>query len=630
MTARPPDHLFAPFVLFALFALWAPLPAQEPDTVRLRDVVVTATRSPVPTRQVGSSVDRLGPGELRRRQINSLREALQLLPGGPVLASGGAGAVTSLFLRGVASSQTLLLIDGVRMNDANANAGILLGGADLGGLGTLELVRGPQSTLYGGAAIGGLISLDAIPGSGPAWAEADLEGGTFSTWHGRVTGSGSAGRLGISASLSANGTENERRPNDWHQRTQMARLDYRVSSTLQAGATFRGWQQEYTSPGDLRTTNTTPVGTTMFRSSLGTLWVEATPHRIWHSKLLGGFAWQRLRDTSRFDGFESVFVQRHRRRVLDWQNTLSLGNATVLAGINREWSTLESDTVPAEERLWGVFGEARVRFASVVLTAGLRTDDYNTFADAWTYRLTGAWWWDRAGAKVRASLGTGFMPPSIGARFGDTFLAPNPGIRPERSRGLDVGVDREFGPWGRVGVTWFHNTLKDLIAFESAPFPEKGRLVNLQRARTWGVELTGRVTTGPADLVVAYTLLSARNLSEPDTAPTRLIRRPRHTLSADIAVTPRPGTSAGAGLYALLDRVDSDFNQFPAEPVNPGDFATVRLYATQDIGSWLTLRVRVDNALDRLYEPVYGFPALGRTVTASGSVRIQRFRPVPR
>lgn len=598
--------------------------AQTRDSTRLEELVVTATRSPTPLHAVGSSADLLLPGELKRRQLFSLRDALQLAPGGVVLGNGGPGAVSSLFLRGVSSSQTLFLVDGIRVNDANTNAGSFLGGVDLAGLGRLEIVRGPQSTLYGGAAIGGVVSLDAARGEGPARGVAEVEGGSFESWRGRLSANGGTETFRLAASLTANATENQRRPNDWDQRTQLLRVDYRVGSRLETGATLRGLQQNYTSPGDLRTTNTTPEGTTTFENNLATLWLEAKPIDQWRSRLTLGGQEQYTKGTGRFNGGDEFsFTLGNSRRVLDWQNTLLVSSRTMLvAGINREWSSATSDGESLDERLFGVYAEAAITpLEALAITAGVRSDNYNTFDDAITWRGTGAWRIASSGTKLRASYGTGFMPPSLAARFGSVFQEPNPGIRPERSRGWDAGIDQVVAD-GRatLGVTWFHNSLKDLIGFEGADFPAKGRNVNVDRARTQGVEASVRVNAGPVDARLAWTILSAVSLSETDPALERLIRRPRHTLSGDAGVDLGTRALVGFGILVVAGRQDTDFNSFPSIRVDPGDYAVARLYGSFEAGRGISLRARVENLFDSRYEPVYGFPGLGRSVAGSVGV----------
>jgi len=610
--------------LLVTLVLAAPLAAQTRDSTRLAELVVTATRSPTPLPAVGSSTDVFRPGELGRRQLFSLREALQLAPGGVVLGTGAPGAVASLFLRGVSSSQTLFLVDGIRVNDANTSAGSFLGGADLSGLGRLEIVRGPQSTLYGGAAIGGVVSLDAARGEGHVRGEAEVEGGSFESWRGRLSARGQSGKLGVAASFTVNGTENQRRPNDWDQRTQLVRADYRMGRRLEAGATFRGLQQTYTSPGDLRTSNTTPEGTTTFDNQLATVWIEATPGERWWSRLTVGGQEQYTRGTGRFNGGDEFsFALDNSRRILDWQNTVRMtSRATLIAGINREWSTATSDGESLDERLFGVYGEAALApLPQLSLTAGVRSDNYNTFDDAVTWRATGAWRIESSGTKLRASYGTGFMPPSLAARFGSVFQEPNPEIRPERSRGWDAGIDQELaGGKVALGVTWFHNSLKDLIGFEGADFPERGRNINIDRARTRGLEASARLDAGPIDARVAWTILSAVSLSEPDPALQRLIRRPRHTLSGDAGVDLGSRAVAGFGILVVAGREDTDFNSFPSLRVDPGDYAVARLYGSLDAGRGVSVRGRVENLFDSRYEAVYGFPGLGRSVVVSAGI----------
>jgi vitamin B12 transporter len=611
--------------LAGALALARALPAQVHDSTRLKEIVVTATRAPTPIGSLGSSADLFRSGELARRQLGSLREALQLAPGGTVLVTGAPGGVASLFLRGVSSSQTLFLVDGIRVNDADASVGSFLGGADLTPGDRIEVVRGPQSTLYGGAAIGGVVALDAERGEGPAHGMVEAEGGSFGSWRGRLFAEGGGGKVGWSAAFTANGADNQRRPNGWDQRTELARLDDRLSGSLRVGGTFRGLQQSFTSPGDIRTTNTTPAGTTTFENNLATLYLEATPASGWRSRLTAGAQEEFTRSTSRFNGGpESAFARTNTRRVLDWQNTASLGAAArAVAGVNREWSTVESGGASEDERLLGLYVEAELTpLHSLSLTGGIRNDDYNSFGHAATWRLTGAWRVERSGTKLRASYGTGFMPPSLDARFGSAFQKPNPDIRPERSRGWDVGADQVLlSGRGSVSATYFRNSLRDLIGFQGATFPELGMSVNVDRAVTSGLEISGRIASGPADARVAYTLLSAKSLSEPDSSMVRLIRRPRHTLSTDILFATSGRTTVGAGVLAVLDREDTDFNSFPARRVDPGDYAVTRVYASWDVSHRVTLRVKADNLFDRRYEPVYGFPALGRSVSGLAEVR---------
>ncbi|MCX6945460.1 MAG: TonB-dependent receptor plug domain-containing protein, partial [Opitutales bacterium] len=134
------------------------------DPLPLGQFVVSASRTPQDPKFVASSVTTLALADLAAAQVTDLRTALSAQAGVGVVSSGAVGGQTSVFLRGSNSYQTLFIVDGVRMNDRAALYSNFLGGADLAGLGRIEVLRGPQSTLYGSSAMGGVIVLDTARG----------------------------------------------------------------------------------------------------------------------------------------------------------------------------------------------------------------------------------------------------------------------------------------------------------------------------------------------------------------------------------------------------------------------------------------------------------------------------------
>jgi vitamin B12 transporter len=240
------------------------------------------------------------------------------------------------------------------------------------------------------------------------------------------------------------------------------------------------------------------------------------------------------------------------------------------------------------------------------LTAGLRNDDHDTFGRATTGRATAAWLVAGRRAKLRASYGTAFRAPSFLDLYGQSsFYVGNPNLRAEKARGWDAGVDLYFAEnRGTLGVTWFDTRLNNLITFDFGVFP--GTVRNVERARTRGVEVAANYVPRPGtELRLAYTWLEADNLSQRN----RLLRRPRHSGSADVWHDFGRGISAGAGLAFAADREDVHASTFGR--INAEDYVVARLFAAWEVSARVTLKARIENLLNERYEQVHGFPQPG-------------------
>src|SRR5580692_11270563 len=180
------------FAALALIQIRADYPSGTAPQ-QLVPFVVTATRTPAAPQTLGTVVDSISAVDLARRQISSLKDALGGVPGAPAFASGQSGGVTSIFLRGADSNQTLFLVDGIRFSDPNTDYSVFLGGALVGAGDCIEIAHGPQSTLYGGEAIGGVVSLRAQKGAGAPTEQVSAEAGSFGTVDGSASVQGAQG-----------------------------------------------------------------------------------------------------------------------------------------------------------------------------------------------------------------------------------------------------------------------------------------------------------------------------------------------------------------------------------------------------------------------------------------------------
>lgn len=590
--------------------------AATETTVTLDDLVVTASRTPQARDQVASSVTVIRPGELAEREINSLGDALRSVPGVSVLQTGGAGGVTSLLMRGSKAAQTLFLVDGVRFTDTNTSYASWLGGFAPAAFDRIEVLRGPQSTLYGGAAMGGVVSVGLARGAGAPSGEITAEAGSFQTLRGALAAQGESGDFAYALSASALETDNDRADNEARLANYAVRLDYRVSAATAVGATFRYLDSYYKDPNDIRTFNTTPISNNDLTSSLMTVFAELTPGEAWSARITAGVQKQSYDNDGSFSGFPSPYSTDTTREMFDWQNTVTVSPAvTVVAGASYERSEFTDGGVYPDDTLKSVYAQAEWQAAADLrLGAGLRYDDYSSFGDVVTGRVTASKRVAATGTRWHATVGTSFLPPSLSQRYGSAFTAASPGIQPEKSTGWDAGFEQTLIEKKlMLDVTYFDNTYKNLIAYQGAPFPALGNYRNLGRAQASGVETTLQATpTEQFTATATWTYLDATD----DTTGARLDDRPRHTFAADVTWRPMASWVIGAGVHGASDRRATDFNAFPSVQINPGDYAVARLYASWRVSDRLTLRARVENLLNRSYEETYGFPSAGAAAYA--------------
>jgi vitamin B12 transporter len=612
--ARPARRslLACAFAALALIQIRADdSPAAPPQ--QLGPYIVTATRTPAAPQTLGTVVDSISAADLARRQISSFNDALGGVAGAPTFTSGAAGAVTSIFLRGANSNQTLFLVDGIRFSDPNTDYSVFLGGATVGAGDRLEVVHGPQSTLYGGEAIGGVVSLRAQKGSGAPTGQVSAEAGSFGTVDGSAGAQGAQGPWAYNVSASGGHTHNARPNNSFNSGNVVLRLDRTLTNAVSVGGTLRGFNSVYGDPGN-RFTNA--VGSFERENNwLGTLFAEIKPCEYYSSRITLGGQDRRLVSVSSSTGRPpAVTILTNRRAVLDWQNTIVLPASNRLtAGLTTEENTTRNTgfgAIDQRQKLFAVFAEDEWSpVKNVFLTGGLRRDHFDTFGNATTGRATAAWLVVPKTLKLRASYGTGFRSPSFLDLYAKSaFYNGNPNLQPEHARGWDTGVDYYLPEnRGTLSATYFRTDFHDLIVST----PNFSSETNVDQARTRGVELSAKVALPNAtEVQLAYTYLEATDL----TTQTRLLRRPRNSASADVWHDFGSGVSAGVGLKEVDHRADINAQTFA--PVEDPDYALVRVYAAWQATKSLALKVRVENALDKQYEEVNGYPALGFGVFA--------------
>lgn len=582
--------------------------------------VVTPTRTSIAATSAGSSVTVITGEEITAGRQLSVAEVLRNVEGLNVVRQGGPGGLTSVFLRGANSQHTKVLLDGIPMNDpSNATRGFDFSTLQVDNIERIEVVRGPQSLLYGSDAIGGVINIVTKRGEGPLSVQANLMGGSFGTHSESVHASGGNDRFyysltgsyhhtdGISAASEALGnTELDA----YAKSNVVGRFGWTPSDLLNVDYVFRYVDAEAEIDGFSFITG-------LPFDALGSNLTQAFHQRIQlQSFLFDGLIEQKVGfnfvQYDREDTGPAAFVPSfsgHTREVDYLANMQLLDNNVLSVGANY----LEEDAASGgffgnpqvAQNLAGVFVQDQVTlWDRWYTTLGARWDDHSSAGGASTYRVTTLYDVPCIGGAFHGTLGTGFRAPALAENL---FQFGNPNLRPERTRGWDVGWRQEFCS-GQVSVdaTYFRNDFEDLIVFDFGTFS----LENVGRARSSGVEVVGKWYVTPCWTVTgSYTRTDTRNL---DTG-FELDRRPQDKATAGL-IGSLPDGRADVRAYLLYvgDRRDRIFRL--------DDYVTVNLALTYRPRCQHELFVRLDNLFDADYEEVRGYGVPG--IAAYGGVRL--------
>lgn len=581
-------------------------------------VVVTATRVEMPMASVGSSITVVDREQLTERQCSSMVQALRAVPGLDVVQSGGGAGTVSTFIRGAKSEQTLVLVDGVPLNDAaGLGRGADLSQVPVENVERIEVLRGPQSTLYGADAIGGVINIITKKGSGPASGEASAEAGSFNTFNEKAEVHGGNARYNYSAGASRQDSQgissaNEKNGNtekDGYGRTEAStRLGWTPVEEFEASGLARWNHARYDydgyANGVLADTDDRGESDTLL------LYGEAKAKLVdglWRPRLGGSWVDQSRDDTSSLGNstFDSLLQK------LELQNDLYLGKANLVTlGLEAQQESAEStyEAMGYVDRFERQTARHQSLYAQDVLTTGPltttvggRLDDYDTFGTEDTWRAAPVYDITETGTRLRGSYGTGFKAPSL---FQLYSVYGSEDLNPEKSQGWDAGAEQDLMD-GKltVGATYFENQFDDMIDYNFVT----SKYGNVSKAEAKGVETF--VTAKPVkDLSVraSYTYTD----TEDKTTGQELLRRPRNKASLDTTYAFTQKFRGTLGLVYVGERQDEDFSSY--QSVTLDAYTLVNLYASYDVYKNVTIFGRLENLFDEQYEEVVGYGTPGR------------------
>ncbi len=600
----------------------------------------------VPIEQIGAAVSVVNRKDLENRQIRRGADALRSLPGVEVSQSGGIGNLTQVRIRGAEANQTLVLIDGIEVNNPTD------GEFDFSNLATadierIEVIRGPMSGIYGSSAVGGVINIITRGGRGPLTFTARTEGGTFDTG-GTTVGVSAGNDKGTFA------VTYDRRKTDGFNiapfggeddgsklSTFSARGRFSILDDASVSFALRNILKEGDRDGFTGLVGSLATAVDDYSTFTSDTWIGGVNLR-WDT--LGGRLTHEFRanrssdittDTDRsFPAFPFFSANASTDVKYGYLATLHFGSPELLAAqhsvsalIERERETFEprgdlGDFIEREIEHVSYVAEYRGGFADTVfVTANVRRDDNEQFEDFTTWRTAVSVPLKGLGIRPHASVGTSVKFPSMFELFGTfpTFFIPNPDLKPEESFGWDAGVEYTFAKkLFVVDVTYFDADLTSEISaagFPSRPFNEVGK------STREGIEVAARTDLGAGlTLGAAYTYLNAK---KPDDS--EAIRRPPHTGRVDVNYAFAQKGNVNFAVVYNGRQDDFAFRQLPffataQERVMLDSYWLATIAASYEFAHGVELFGRVENAFDDHYQDVYGFETAG--IAAYAGVRL--------
>jgi vitamin B12 transporter len=641
-------------------------------------VVVTATRAETTPEHAAISASVVTERQLAVLNYPALPDVLRDIPGLQISDYGRRGALTQVYTRGAERTGTLVLLDGVPLNDPGGE--LHLEHLSTEGIERVEIVRGPESALFGAEAAAGVVQLftkrgdpeDKIPHGSVSY-----ERGSFQTdrWLASLTG-GSGGRLDYSLSAAGLHTVGAYVNDFYRDHSGTANVGYRVSNATQVRGIFRIYDAHVGTPGQVAYGIDDPIPNEETRDSTVSLRLDDARGSNYIQRLTFGF--NRLSDRFNNDepfGMQSVaalvrtvpgplprvyFVRLlnpsttsvgplpaglslvlgsvffgpfpslnlTERKTAGYQGTLAHHGGVLVFGYDYQNQSGDLSGVEASRNHHGFFANLQHSIGHrLYLTGGARVEHSSAFGTIGSGRggasflLLGEHG-VLTSALFRFSAGRGETEPSLLQNFAkDQFFHGNPALRPEVTNSYDAALVSDwFGRRVHTEVAAFRSSFRDLIAFVGDTWQ------NVQASWARGIETSAQARVARNILVSgSYMRLYTRVTSS--TSPVssivgigrELIRRPRNSGSVSLSVTPRRWSFIAGGRF-VGERQDSDAFTFNnAINRNPG-YENVYASASFDAFKHVTPVLRLENLLNERYEEVLGYQALSRAVI--GGVRI--------
>ncbi len=588
----------------------------------LGEVIVTATKTEQYQAHIGSSTTVLTSEDIEKMGEVTVLEILRFVPGVTVTQSGGFGGTTRIYLRGLRRGHTLVLIDGVEVNDP-MSVGRSFDFANLttDNIERIEIVRGPQSTLYGSDAMGGVISIITKKGRGKPEMDVSVEAGSYNTFREFASIDGDTGKTNYSFSVSRVDSDGISRAAEGSEKDgyENATISSKIGRVFESGElSFVTRFTDSEADVDDGGYDDDPNFTSWEENFVSRLGFSQTLRTWWEHEVSLSVNSVRRKNRDEKDDVEpsdySEDLYKGENLKFEWQHNFPLTKLGIVTG-GFEYEEESGSSYYYSESAFGEYTDEfdrksvsnkgyylqnQIEFMdSLFITPGLRLDDNEAFGSQTTYKVSTAYLVKPIDARLKANWGTGFKAPSLYQLYSSYG---NADLSPEESESYDFGFERNFDRLS-FGLTYFHNDFDNMIDWDPATWEFK----NIERAETKGFEVEAEFLP-VKDLTIgaSFTYID----TEDKETGLELLRRPETQTSLNINWKLSEGANINLGITYVGSRKDIDFTSYPYERIDLEEYTRVDLSLGWDLGDYQIFG-RIENLLDEEYQEVYGFASEG-------------------
>lgn len=578
------------------------LPSKPPVTT-----LVSATRREIPIEKATRSVTVITRSEIDRSGKTMVLDLLRGVPGVMITQSGGYGRESGIFIRGFNKESTLVMLDGVQINNPNQSLASLehLTTANIE---QIEIIRGPQSVLYGADAAGGLVNIVTKPD-----ADKGLHGGarasfgTYQTFYEEAHLSGAAERFSFNTAGGRMDSEGLSHNDDYENTTARFNGRLNVTENSDLDVAFHHYNSitglehgAFNADPNANSRSNQQMVNTKYTVSLAEWWQQSAKYSLFHDSGLNvnpaDFAGRTAVDEV------NLFKINSNRHTFEYQSNFYIKDFDVLTvGYEFEHTNTKSKSSGLYERLTrnhGWFAQNELTLWKIwTFVSGIRFDRHELYGVEASPLFSSALWIEKTQTKLKGSFGRGFRSPTFNQLFSPISNFGNPNLLPESSWTWDAGFEQFYGDQrGSFSAAFFDARIKNLIV---NTFPAS----NVGSARSQGVELEHRIKIYEGlyfNTNYTYTHSINRETEK------RIARIPRHM--------------GKFGLSYDYKRIHGSVDWIWVGSRDDGttrldEYTRLDLALFYDLTQWAQIYGRIDNATNDDYYEVRGFDTLHTAFT---------------